>query len=153
MNRQRQWAEGRTFVDRGLRLQVRVFLGIFVVMLALVITRIVRDDLDPLWMLVGFAVGLVIGVALARIKRLSWSPSKRAVVGTIDVVGGVILAAYLIFLVFRNRIIGSEVSDAGTVEAIGLAMTGGAMLGRVCITLRGIRNVLNAAGIEVSGAP
>ena len=153
MNRQRQRARRWTLVDRSLRIQIRVFLGIFAIMAALAVARIVRDDVNPLWALAGFGAGLAIGFLLVRIKVLGWNPSERVVVGTTDAVGIVILVAYLTFLLVRNRIIGSRVDDAEAVGVIGLAMTGGAMLGRVYFTMRGIRRVLALAGIGGADGP
>ena len=153
MNRQRQRAGRWALVDRSLRVQIRVFLGIFAVMAALAIARIVRDDVNPLWALAGFGAGLAIGFLLARVKVRGWDPSERVVVGTTDAVGIVILVAYLAFLLVRNRFIGGRVDDAEAVGVIGLATTGGAMLGRVYFTLRGIRRVLAVAGVGVADRP
>ncbi len=149
MNRtwRRQWAARRALVDRRLRLQLRIFLGVFVVMLVLDVVRIIRDDVNPLWACGGFAAGLALGVILARTKVLGWNASEGMVVGTMDALGIIILSAYLAFLVLRSRILGSRVDDAATVGMIGLAMTGGAMLGRVYFTMRGIRRLLVAAGV------
>ncbi len=155
MNRtwRRQWAARRALVDRRLRLQLRIFLGVFVVMLVLDVVRIIRDDVNPLWACGGFAGGLALGFILARTKVLGWNASEGMVVGTMDVVGIIILAAYLAFLVLRSRIIGSRVHDAETVGVIGLAMTGGAMLGRVYFTMRGIRRLLLVAGLRRTRRP
>ena len=150
MKRQRQRADRWTLVDCSLRVQIRIFLGIFAIMSVVAVARIVSDDVNPLWALAGFGAGLAIGFLLVRIKVLGWNPSERVVVGTTDAVGIVILVAYLTFLLVRNRIIGSRVDDAEAVGVIGLAMTGGAMLGRVYFTMRGIRRVLALAGIGVA---
>ncbi len=42
---------------------------------------------------------------------------------------------------------------AGFVPGLGLGMTAGALLGRIWATLRGIRNILAAAGIAISNGP
>ncbi len=70
-----------------------------------------------------------------------------------DSLGIVILVTYLAFLVFRSRIISSRIHDAETIGVIGLAMTGGAMLGRVCFMMRGIRRILVAVGFRRTGRP
>lgn len=143
----------RTSVDRGLRLQIRIFLAIFGIMAVLVVVHVVRDGVDPWSAVAGLAAGLPIGAVLARLKVLSWNPSERVVVGTIDAVGLVILIAYLVFILARNRIIGEWVEDAPTVGAVGLAVIAGVMVGRVVATVRGIRRVLAAAGIGPGEGP
>jgi hypothetical protein len=146
MDRDRRRPARRTVVDRRLRTQLRLFLAIFAVVAVLAGVQVVRDGVDPLWALAGFGVGLALGVGLARAKVLGWDPSEGAVVGTTDAVGAAILVAYLLFLVVRKRLLGGVIHDAATVGVVGLAMTGGTMLGRVASTRRGIRRVLAAAG-------
>ena len=150
MNRtwKQRWAAGRALIDRRLRLQLRIFLGVFVLMVILDVVRIIRENVNPLWALGGFAAGLALGLILTRTKVLGWNPSEGMVVGTMDAVGLIILVTYLAFLFFRSRILGSRVHDAETVGVIGLAMTGGAMLGRVYFTMRGIRRILATAGFR-----
>lgn len=120
-------------------------------MVVLIVYHIFRDGVSPLWALGGFIPGLAIGFVLTRTKVLSWEPSEQVVVGTTDAVGIVILVVYILFILFRDRIIGSEVHDAAAVSLIGLALTAGAMLGRIYFTLRGIRNILVAADLDVAG--
>ena len=142
MRRQRS-----TFVDKRLRLQLRIFLLIYLVMTVLVVERLIRGDVNPLWAPAGFAVGLILGFALSRTKVLGWDDSAHAVAGTSDALGIAILIAYVILMVFRSRIISAGVDDADAVGIIGLSMTAGAMFGRVYFTMRGVRRVLTAAGL------
>jgi hypothetical protein len=145
-DRRRAW---QRLVDRKLRVQLRLFLAIFAVMTAVVAYHLVRDGVSPLWAPVGFLPGLALGLVLCRTKVLRWEPDVRTVVEVTDLIGAVILVAYLAFIFFlRERIIGLAVEDAAAVGVVGLAMTAGAMLGRVYFTLRGIRNVLVEAGIR-----
>lgn len=137
-------------IDRPLRVQIRIFLLVFAIMVVLIAVHIVQDDLNPLWVLAGFVPGLLLGLLLTRTKVLRWESSENVVVGTMDTVGIVILVAYFVFLFFRSRIIGLQVESAALVSLIGLAITAGAMFGRVYFTLRGIRNIARAAG---PGAP
>ncbi len=148
-----RWVAGRALVDRRLRLQLRIFLAVFVVMVILVVARIFQDDVNPLWELAGFAAGLALGFFVARTNVLAWQPSEGMVAGTMDALGVIILVTYLTFLVFRSRLLGSRVHDAETVGVIGLAMTGGAMLGRVYFTMRGIRRILFVAGLRPTRRP
>ena len=141
------------YVDRSMRRQLRLFLGIFAVVAAVAVIQVVRDGVNPLWALAGFFVGLGIGAILARAKVLGWDPSQQVVVGTTDVLGAVILVAYVLFLVFRKRLLGHEIHDANVVGVVGLAMTGGVMLGRVSLMLRGIRRLLAGAGVWSADAP
>jgi hypothetical protein len=145
-------SERSALIDRRLRLQMRIFLVIYLVVTVLVIERLIRGDVNPLWAPAGFALGLVLGLALSRTKVLGWDDSAHAVAGTSDALGIAILVAYVILMVFRSRIISAGIDDADTVGVIGLAMTAGAMLGRVYFTRRGILRILADAGIIQTNA-
>ncbi|MCC6314969.1 MAG: hypothetical protein IT337_13260 [Thermomicrobiales bacterium] len=148
--RRERRAAGGQYVDRRLRMQLRAFTVIFVVVAVLDAVRVVHDRVNPLWAVGGFAAGLALGIVLARIKVLGWNASERAVVGTTDAIGAVILVAYLIFIVFfKGRVVDSQASSATAASVVGLAMTAGAMLGRVAVTMRGIRRMLTAAGFGI----
>lgn len=135
-------------VDRNLRTRLRIFLLVFVVMTALVIYHLLADGVAPPWAVAGFLPGLALGFILRRTKVLSWEPDDHAIVGVTDALGAAILVVYLVFVVFlRSRIIGLAVGDGAVVGVVGLAMTAGAMLGRVYFTMRGIRNLLVEAGL------
>lgn len=142
----------RALINTKLRRQLRIFLVIYLIMTVLVIERLIWGDVNPLWAPAGFALGLVLGLALTRTKVLGWDDAEHAVAGRTDALGIAILAAYILFIVFRNRIISAGVEDADAVGVIGLAMTAGAMFGRVYFTMRGIRRILAAAGIPIPGA-
>ena len=136
-----RWA----FVARSLRIQLRIFFAICLVLVGLVVMRLVRDEVAPGWIVAGFGAGLALGLVLSRVKVLRWNATYQEVVGTTDALGTAILAAYLLFLVVRGRIIGAGVDDAETVGATALAMTAGTMRGRVVVTRRGIRRLLREA--------
>ncbi len=145
--RREKRANRAALVDRGLRIQLRIFLVIFAIMIVLDIVHIVDDRVNILWALLGFGGGIVLGRALARTKVLRWDPTERVVVGTMDLIGAAILGVYLLFVIFRGRILGGWLEDGHVVGVIGLSLTAGAMLGRVIFTFSGIRRVLAAAGV------
>jgi hypothetical protein len=146
-HRRERWQVGRKETDRRLRLQIGVFSAVFTVVTALVLIRIVRDGIDPLWPLVGFAAGLLIGVVLTRSKSLGWDAADQEVVTSMSVLGIGVTVAYLAFAVFlRDRLIDDVVHDVRTAGVVGLAITGGVMLGRTLVTVRTIRRLLTSAG-------
>jgi len=112
-------------------------------MVALMLFHIVRDHLNPLWILVGLIPGLGVGFLLSRTKVLQWDASQGLVIGTADVVGTVILVAYLLFQLSRTSIVGLRMDNADLISLVSLAVTAGTMLGRLMFTLRGVRDVLN----------
>jgi small-conductance mechanosensitive channel len=140
-------------VDRGLRIQARLFLIIYAVMTVVVVYRVVIDRILPLWAVLGFSIGLLIGIVLSRTKKLSWDETERLVIGTSDALGLVILAGYFSFVLFlRDSLVASWVQDADAVGVVVLSMTAGAMLSRVHFTIRGVRRVLRLAGSGPKGS-
>lgn len=129
-------------LDGKLRKQLVVFAIVFLVMVALMLFHIVRDHLNPLWILVGLIPGLGVGFLLSRTKVLQWDASQGLVIGTADVVGTVILVAYLLFQLSRTSIVGLRMDNADLISLVSLAVTAGSMLGRLMFTLRGVRDVL-----------
>jgi peptidoglycan/LPS O-acetylase OafA/YrhL len=146
-SRRQRWRTGREATDRRLRWQIGIFSLVFAVVTVLVVVRVVSDGIDPFWPLLGFAAGLLIGVILARSRRLGWNASEHEVVSTMSVIGVVVTIAYLVLMVMRDDILDPLVGDTVTVSVAGLAITGGVMLGRTIFTLRTIRRQLMQAGI------
>lgn len=153
MKRQERRAAYRTYVDSRLRNQLRLFFVILVVMVVLDTVRMVRGGVNPLWALAGFLVGLVLGIVLSRTKALGWDASEHMVAGTTDAIGAAILALYIIFIMFKTKLVGEVIDDPNTVGVVGLSLTAGAMFGRIHFTLRGIGRVLRLAASGADHAP
>jgi hypothetical protein len=140
-------------VQKKIRIQLLIFAVIFLIITILEIDRIIRQDLAVIPILVGFLVGLGIGIGLARTKVLGWDPEDGQVVGAMDLVGGLILVLYIVFVLIRDNLIERWISDPAMVGTIGLAVTGGVMVSRVVFTRKGIRTTLEAAGVLTSRKP
>jgi hypothetical protein len=132
----------RTLVDRKLRTQLRLFALIFLIVAVVAAERVIQKDVSPLWAVAGFAAGLILGLLLSRTKVLSWNESEGSVIGTSDALGIAILVLYILFIIFRNRILARGIDDADAISVIGLSMTAGAMFGRVFFTVRNVRQIV-----------
>lgn len=130
-----------------LRRQLRIFLVVYAVMTVLVLIDIIRDHIDPVWAVGGFAAGLLLGFVLQRVNVLSFDPESGNVIGRMDLIGIILLALYLVFVVFRDRLLDNWITDRNELAVATLSITAGAMIGRTLFTLRGVRGVLRAAGL------
>ena len=131
----------RQHIDRSIRIRVRIYSLIFLVVGVIVVAETVGQGLRAvLPVLACMAVGLVVGVAASRMFHLSWDAVSKRVIGRLDVVGGVILVLYVLFSVFRTRIIGFWF-DGPVVGVAGLAALAGVMAGQVIGTGHGVRRV------------
>ena len=95
---------------------------------------------------IGFLVGFLAGLFLSRMYRLDWNEETTKVVSQLDLIGRIILAAYVLFMVGRNWILGYWV-PASDLMGFVLCFTAGTMIGRVGATRRGIRLVLYALSV------
>lgn len=91
-------------------------------------------------------MGLVLGIVVSRMYRLSWDEQTTKVVAQIDWIGGVILGLYITFIFFRDWFFGHWLQGATLVE-FGLCISAGLMLGRVLGARRGISITLQSLGV------
>lgn len=132
-------------VDRSLRLRILIYGGIALVAAGVVVVDLVRLGAQALLPVGGCAVvGVVVGVVASRIYRLSWDATAARVVGRVDVVGGILLVAYIALAVFRNRLVGFWVPGP-VAGAAGFAALAGIMAGQVVGTVLGIGHHLPPA--------
>ena len=143
-------AATRANVDKKLKLRLRLYSLIFLVMLGVVVYNLVTGGLS-LWLgLSSLGAGVLIGVFMSRMFSLSWDEQESVVIGRIDWIGGAILAAYILFALGRNWLFGLWVSGPA-LGAFTLSFFAGNMLGRVVGTVVGIRHILKAWGLDVRG--
>jgi peptidoglycan/LPS O-acetylase OafA/YrhL len=136
----------RHHVDRRLRVRLRAFLIVWLILVVVIAIELFRHNLDIGLAVVGSSTGLLAGFILSRIYHLSWNQDTLKVVSRMDWISRVILAAYVLFMIGRNWIIGHWV-EASDLMGFALCFTAGVMIGRVGGTRRGIRILLRALGV------
>lgn len=131
-------------MQRSLLLRMRLFALIFLGMLVIMVVDVVRAGWVSVFPVIGaIVVGGVIGMIASRIFALSWDLDARKVVGRIDVAGVVILVLYLVFSIFRSRIVGSFVQGE-LLGAVSIALLAGVFVGQLVGTARGIARVFRS---------
>ena len=139
-------AHRRKFVDKKLLMRLRIFAVIFLIMAGIGLYDTIRGDL-PAWLalaslLGGFGLGLLVG----RAYNVVWHEKAGKAVSKMDVFGGLILVAYIVFAIFRKDIVGHWLAGHA-LSAFVIWLSGGIMLGRL-VTLRGrILKVLKSQGL------
>ncbi|OFI36831.1 hypothetical protein BIU82_12250 [Arthrobacter sp. SW1] len=140
--RQARKALARKHLDRKIRIRLRLYALLFMVLLGVVaVELVVVGAWAILPVLACLAGGIVAGRIASRMFRLEWDSAARNVVGKVDVIGGVILLAYIAFTVFRGRIVGMWV-PASIAGMCSLAVLAGAMFGQVLGTVGGIKDLV-----------
>jgi hypothetical protein len=135
----------RQHVDHRLRVRLRVFLIVWLILASIIAVNVLRQNLNMGLAFAGFLTGFLTGLFLSRMYRLDWSEETTKVVSQLDLIGRIILAAYVLFMVGRDWIFGHWVQASDLMGLI-MCFTAGTMIGRVGATRRGIRLVLHALG-------
>lgn len=117
-------------LDKRLKFRLRIYFIISIVMIGVVAFEVLTGKVNPSFALVGILLGVVIGVVAARIFLISWHKDAKKVISRLDVIGGAILVLYIVFAVFRGKIIGNFV-QGNQVTGVSLAVVAGMMIGRV----------------------
>ena len=138
----------RQHIDRRLIVRLRLYCITCLVMLGVIVVEIVRHKIGVTLAAGGIAIGLVLGIVVSRMYRLSWDEQTTKVVAQIDWIGGGILGLYITFIFFRDWLFGHWLQGSTLVE-FGLCISAGLMLGRVLGARRGISVTLQALGILV----
>ena len=116
-----------TNVDPKLRRRVRLYLGIAVVLILVVLFRSWQEAswYSPLALLAGLAAGFI----FSRMFKIDWDHEAKRVVSRLDTYGGIILAAYIAFEIAGHFFFDAYFSGASVLTMI-LALAAGAILGR-----------------------
>ena len=130
-----------------LKRRIVLFLGISVVMTGISIFHIIRDGASILHTIVGIVIGLIIGLSVSRIFIISWDGKAGQVISKFDAVGIILLVMYIVFEIFRTKIVGYFV-NRHSVFAVSFAILAGIMYGRF-LGIRGkIRQIFEEEGIK-----
>jgi uncharacterized membrane protein YqgA involved in biofilm formation len=133
-------------VHTRLKRRIVLFLGISVVMTGISIFHVIREWISILYTILGLSIGLVIGLSVARIFKISWDKKAKQVISKFDTIGIIILVLYLAFEIFRTKIVGYFV-NRHSVFAVSFAILAGVMYGRF-LGIRGkIRQIFEEEGI------
>lgn len=133
-------------VHKRLKKRIVLFLAISVVMTGISIFHIIREGASILYTLTGLVIGLIIGLIAARIFKISWDKKAGQVISKFDTVGIILLVLYIVFEIFRTKIVGYFV-NRHSVFAVSFAILAGIMYGRF-LGIRGkIRQIFEEEGI------
>ncbi len=136
----------KEFMDTKLVNKLRLYTAIMIIMAVLVIAEVLRSKFSPELAVIGFISGMVVGILIARMYKLSWDESNNNVTGTVDIIGGIILVLYLTYIVTRTYYLGQWVQGVQLFAFI-LSMTAGTMFGRIINTRHDVYKILKAIKI------
>lgn len=131
------------YIDTHIIKRLRIYMIVLLVMLIIIVFEIFQGTFSIPLVIVGILTGMMLGIIVSRMYRLSWDEENNNVIDSMDWIGAVILVFYLIFIFTRASLLENWVQGA-PLMAIILSLTAGTMLTRVLITRRGVAKILRA---------
>lgn len=132
----------RENVSTRLIIRLGIFLVIVSILMVFSILNILEGKISVILAGSGFAIALAIGLAMSRTFKIFWHEEQEKVVSRLDKLGAVLLVGYLSAEVGRKYIFQYWLSGA-KLNAFGLVVLTGLILGRFLGTAIQIRNVLS----------
>jgi multisubunit Na+/H+ antiporter MnhE subunit len=121
----------RHHVHPTLQRRIRIFFVIGALSLVFVARDIWSGTLSWQWALVGLVLGTCVGWFTSRIFHLSWAHDGQQVVGRIDRIGWMVLAAYIIFEIIRATLFTTVIHTGSDPTAITFAFVSAALISRM----------------------
>ncbi len=128
-------------ISKKLRRRLQIYFFISIILFIVVCYEIIVHLVPFSFALIGIVVGTAIGFIAARMFHLSWNHDAQEIVSRLDLFGIGILILYIVFAIFRTKIIGHFVHGS-SVGGISLSTANGVMIGRVLGTRGRIIKIL-----------
>lgn len=128
-------------LDKRLQFRLRLYFLISLILLGVLIFNIARGALRFDYGLLGLAAGIVVGIVTSRMFHISWNKDTKKIVSRLDAFGIGVLILYIVFEVFREKIVGYFTHDF-EVATVGFAVLAGSMFGRILGTRGKIIEIL-----------
>ena len=116
-------------VGKRLRTRLWLFGAIALALCALIIRDVVRGDATWWSAIIAFAIGGAVGIPLGMLRTVEWHETGEEIVSKMDIMGGVAIAAYIVFDISREWLLGHWFSGAD-LTTIAFSVLAGALLGR-----------------------
>jgi len=131
----------KKYIHPKLRRNLRIYFIVSLIVLILVIYDMFRDHANPLLVLLGLIVGIVVGKMFTRIYKISWDDTGGNVIQNMDIYGIILIILYIAFDLSREHLVEIFIHD-GSVASVSLALLAGAFYGRVLGSIKVIRRVI-----------
>jgi hypothetical protein len=128
-------------VDKKIKFRLRLYFIISIVMVLVIFYDIFKSIISIQLAMLGIIVGIIIGIISARMSNISWDKDANKIVSSLDRFGIIFSVIYVIFAIFRSKLIGFFVHGP-VVGAVSFSVVAGVMIGRVIGTRGKIIKVL-----------
>ena len=142
----RSGKNAREFVERKLLLRLKLFFAIFALLIAVIFYEIARHHIAGTTCIGAIMLGMMIGAAFVRRKRIYWEEETSRVIARMDRVGIGLLIVYIAFAITRHFMLGHWVHGSQLL-GFSFSLAAGTMLGRLLSMRSQIRQILKEKNI------
>lgn len=139
----------RRHLDKKLIFRLAIFIGIFFVMIVLISFNVFENKIGLLLASTGLVLGIGIGLASGRVFTIRWHQEDLKVVSRMDKIGFMFLVPYIVFSLFREKILMYWFHGV-LLTAFTFSLIAGIMLGRIMYLFFHIKKTLAGEGISFS---
>ncbi len=119
----------RPFVSKRLVTRLGIFSLISFVLIFLVVLDVFHGQLTWMTALISVVVGLILGFVYGRLSRVQWHETEEKIVMRYDMLGFVLIGAYVVLSIFRDLLLDKYFSGVALVS-ISYAVLAGVLIGR-----------------------
>ncbi len=133
-------------VDKKILMRARIFGFVSLVFIFILGQDLFNGTISFVYLLGAVIVGIVVGMIASRMYHLSWDHDGKKVVGRLDAVGIAVLVFYILFAIFRQKLVGVFIQGP-MVGTVTVAVMGGLFMGQILGIRNGVKGILRAEGI------
>lgn len=134
-------------VDGKIKIKMLLLLALLLFKLYAMVRLIQTHEANPAWMLVGVVVGVIVGIWANRSSEITWDHSRGEVVSQMDVEGVIVMATYIVFVIFQDEIAAAGIKHAASAGLVVTTSSVVTTLVRLWLTYRSVGDVLREAGL------
>lgn len=134
MTKSTKRANREAFVDKNfdprLKRMLHTLLIVAFIILVYVVYSAIKNEANPLYVILGLIAGVAIGLFFARMFKISWDTNAQQVVYRMDIIGLILLVFFIIFDFSRVDLV-ADVISGPSVKPTSFALLAGTFYGRV----------------------
>ena len=133
-------------MQRKLLWRLKIFFVLFAGLLSVIVYEISRHHITGPTAVGAMMIGMMLGAAFVRRKRIYWQEETSKVIARMDRIGVVLLAIYIAFAITRHFLLEHWVHGS-QVLGFSVSLAAGTMLGRLLSMRSQIRQILKERNI------
>ena len=136
----------RDFVERKLLLRLKLFFGIFALLVIVIFYEVARDHFRASTAIGAMMLGMMVGAVFVRRKRIYWEEETSRVIARMDRIGIALLVLYIAVAILRHFLLDHWL-HGNQLLGFSFSFAAGTMLGRLLSMRSQIRQILKEKNI------